>query len=110
MFVSTIALKCYKLENQVTSDTIWNLKLTIFIIIITNEKTSRNQTLGAANCQNHKIRLIILCTWMISYSKKWTRIRHSNEIIRLYTRDVGMEFGMEKYAMLLMKSGKEKIT
>ena len=30
--------------------------------------------------------------------------------VRIYSRDIGMESGMEKYAMLVMKSGKRHIT
>ena len=26
--------------------------------------------------------------------------------VRIYSQDIGMEFGIEKYAMLVMKSGK----
>ena len=31
-------------------------------------------------------------------------------IIRIYSQDIGMEFSIEKYAMLIMKSGKKRIT
>ena len=30
--------------------------------------------------------------------------------IRIYSQDIGMEFGIEKYATLVMKSGKRHIT
>ena len=30
--------------------------------------------------------------------------------IRIYSQDIGMEFGIEKYAMLVMKSGKRHLT
>ena len=30
--------------------------------------------------------------------------------VRIYSRDIGMEFGIEKYAMLVMKSGKRQLT
>ena len=30
--------------------------------------------------------------------------------VRIYSRDIGMEFGIEKYAMLVMKSGKRHMT
>ena len=33
-------------------------------------------------------------------------IRKSNTV-RIYSQDVGMEFGIEKYAMLIMRSGKQ---
>ena len=32
------------------------------------------------------------------------------QTIRIYSRDIGMEFGIEKYVMLIMRSGKRKIT
>ena len=32
------------------------------------------------------------------------------QTIRIYSQDVGMEFGIEKYAMLIMESGKREIT
>ena len=30
--------------------------------------------------------------------------------VRIYSRDIGMEFGIEKCAMLVMKSGKQQLT
>ena len=30
--------------------------------------------------------------------------------MRIHSDDIGMEFGMEKYAMLIMKSGKQQMT
>ena len=30
--------------------------------------------------------------------------------VRIYSQDIGMEFGIEKYAMLVMKSGKRHMT
>ena len=30
--------------------------------------------------------------------------------VRIYSQDIGMEFGMEKCAMLVMKSGKRHMT
>ena len=30
--------------------------------------------------------------------------------VRIYSQDIGMEFGIEKYAMLDMKSGKRHMT
>ena len=30
--------------------------------------------------------------------------------VRIYSQDIGMEFGLEKCAMLLMKSGKQHLT
>ena len=30
--------------------------------------------------------------------------------VRIYNQDIGMEFGIEKYAMLVMKSGKQHLT
>ena len=30
--------------------------------------------------------------------------------VRIYSQDIGMEFGIEKCAMLVMKSGKRHIT
>ena len=30
--------------------------------------------------------------------------------VRIYSRDIGMEFGIEKYAMLVMKSGHRHVT
>ena len=32
------------------------------------------------------------------------------QTIRIYRLDVGMKFGIEKYAILIMKSGKRQIT
>ena len=31
-------------------------------------------------------------------------------VVRIYSRDIGMEFGIEKCAMLVMKSGKGHMT
>ena len=30
--------------------------------------------------------------------------------VRIYSQDIGMEFGIEKYALLVMKSGKRHLT
>ena len=32
------------------------------------------------------------------------------QTVRIYIQDIGMEFGIEKYAMLVMKSGKRHLT
>ncbi len=32
------------------------------------------------------------------------------QTVRIYSQDIGMEFGIEKYAMLVMKSSKRHIT
>ena len=32
------------------------------------------------------------------------------QTVRIYNQDIGMEFGIEKCAMLVMKSGKRRIT
>ena len=32
------------------------------------------------------------------------------QAVRMYSQDIGMEFGLEKYAMFVMKSGKRHIT
>ena len=39
--------------------------------------------------------------------KEWETLIHT---IRIYSRDIGMECGMEKSAMLVMKSGKQQLT
>ena len=31
-------------------------------------------------------------------------------VVRIYSQDIGMEFGIEKWAMLVMKSGKRLLT
>ena len=31
-------------------------------------------------------------------------------IVRIYSQDIGMEFGIEKCALLVMKSGKQHLT
>ena len=31
-------------------------------------------------------------------------------VVRIYSQDIAMEFGIEKYAMLFMKSGKRHMT
>ena len=32
------------------------------------------------------------------------------QIVRIYSQDIGMDFGIEKYAMLVMKSGERHLT
>ena len=32
------------------------------------------------------------------------------QVVRIYNQDIGMEFGMEKFAMLIMKSWKQQMT
>ena len=43
-----------------------------------------------------------------NYFQKWKRTQiHA---VRIYSQDIGMEFGIEKCAMLVMKSGKRHLT
>ena len=41
--------------------------------------------------------------WGQTLSKKWKRTGNSNTFIRIYRKNIGMEFGIEKCAMLVMK-------
>ena len=40
------------------------------------------------------------------FAKKEKELETLIYVVRIYTQDIGMEFGVEKYAMLVMKSGK----
>ena len=42
--------------------------------------------------------------------QKWKRTKTLILAVRIYSEVVGIEFGMEKYAMLIIKSGKHKMT
>ena len=39
----------------------------------------------------------------------WKRIKTQIETVRIYSEDVKIEFGTEKYAMLVMKRGKREM-
>ena len=45
----------------------------------------------------------------LNYLKKWKRTGNSNKH-RIYSQDIGMEFGIEKCTIFVMKSGKRHIT
>ena len=42
--------------------------------------------------------------------KNWKRMATLIQTIRIYSLETGMEFGIEKYALLMKKSGKRQIT
>ena len=44
------------------------------------------------------------------FAKKQKELETLIQTIRIYTQDIGMEFGIEKCAMLVMKNGKKEIT
>ena len=44
------------------------------------------------------------------FSKNEIELEALIHAVRIYSRDIGMEFGREKCAMLLMKSGKRHLT
>ena len=63
--------------------------------------------LGAKYLQNHK-RLITLCILIKVFGKKGKELETLMQTIRIYSHDSGMEFGIEKYAMIIKKEEKEK--
>ena len=44
------------------------------------------------------------------FAKKWKDLDTLIHNVRIYSQDIGMEFGIEKYALLVMKSGKWHLT
>ena len=57
----------------------------------------------------------ILCTYkkftLQTICKKWKKeLETLIHAVRIYSQDIGMEFGIEKCAMLVMKSGKRRLT
>ena len=44
------------------------------------------------------------------FAKNKTELETLMQTIRIYTQDIGMEFGIEKCAMLVVKKGKKEIT
>ena len=44
------------------------------------------------------------------FAKNEKELKTLTQTIRIYSQDIGMEFGREKYAMLIMRSGKRQIT
>ena len=44
------------------------------------------------------------------FAKNQRELETLIQTIRIYTQDIGMEFGIEKCAMLVMKKGKKEIT
>ena len=67
--------------------------------------------LWAINLQDHtQKRLITLCTWTVSsYLPKLKKeLSTFIQAIWIYSHDIGMEFGIEKFVRLIMKRGKRK--
>ena len=65
----------------------------------------------ATSLQNHKKRCIHLCSWTTSsYAQKCKKTEDSDtsKTSRTYSQEMGMEIGIEKCDMLIMKSGKKK--
>ena len=44
------------------------------------------------------------------FAKNEKELENLEHTIRIYSQDLGMEFGIEKWAMLVMKSGKRHLT
>ena len=44
------------------------------------------------------------------FAKKEKELETLIHVVRIYSQDIGMEFGIEKFAMLVMKSGKRHMT
>ena len=44
------------------------------------------------------------------FAKEWKKLETLIHAVRIYSQDIGMEFGKEKCAMLVMKSGKQHMT
>ena len=44
------------------------------------------------------------------FSKKEKELETLKHTVRIYSQDIGMEFGIEMWAMLVMKSGKRQLT
>ena len=44
------------------------------------------------------------------FAKKEKELETLIHVVRIYSQDIGMEFDIEKYAMLVMKSGKRNMT
>ena len=57
-----------------------------------------------------KINHLIYNGWYQTICKKWRKLETLIHAVRIYSQDIGMEFGIEKCAMLVMKSGKRHMT
>ncbi len=44
------------------------------------------------------------------FAKNEKELENLIQAVRIYSQDIGMEFGIEKCAMLIMKSGKRHMT
>ena len=44
------------------------------------------------------------------FAKKFKELETLIHTVRIYSRDIGMKFGIEKCAVLVMKSGKRQLT
>ena len=56
---------------------------------------------------NHLMYVDGICKLFAKNEKELENLIH---VVRIYSQDIGMEFGIEKWAMLLMKSGKRHMT
>ena len=64
------------------------------------------------NSVNRRKRSTTWCTWVTSNfsaknEKEWKTLIQT---VRIYSQDIGIEFGIEQCAMLVMKSGKRHMT
>ena len=57
--------------------------------------------------KSHRKRSANLCTWMIPRHFQKNELETFIQTMRIYSLGIGMEFGIEKCAMLIMKSGKQ---
>ena len=82
------------------------------------ELTAGRRGLAEAKVQKGIFQEDALCTTSVTIyncddatvCKKWKITGNSNTRSEIYSQNIGMEFGIEKCAMLVMKSGKRQIT
>ena len=82
------------------------------ILEIYQKTHKRNNDTVPDTWVDHKKRSIIKSTWMTSHylQKNEKELETLIHAVRIYNQDIGMEFGIEKYAMIVRKSGKRHIT
>ena len=67
----------------------------------------RKYTAGCKLCKSpEKINLLMYMDDIKQFTKKEKELETLIHAVRKYSQDIGMEFGTEKCAMLVMKSGK----
>ena len=63
-----------------------------------------------SNLLNHKQRSIMYMDDIKLFAKVEKELETLTQALRIYNQYIGMEFGIEKFAMIIMRNGKQQMT